>query len=106
MQTSAGISTSTGPGRPERKAWKARRITWPVCCGRMIASARFTTVSQVLAATVFGRTKNMSSGLPPGSARIGTLSALAWARPPTAFSAPAWDCTATTPKRLRSESLE
>ena len=33
---------------------------------------------------------------------MGTLSAYACAKPPMAFSAPAWLCTATTPKRCRS----
>ena len=87
--TSPGISTTTGAGRPVRKAWKARRITIPVWSGLVITSTLLTTAGQVFAATKFGRTNSMFNGLPPGRARIAELSALACASPPTEFSAPA-----------------
>ena len=70
--------------------------------GRVTNSADFDTVSQVRVAKKLGRTFTMSRGLPSGNTRMGMLSALAWASPPIEFSAPAWDCTATTPNRLRS----
>ena len=39
MNRSVGISTSTGPPRPERNRWKARRITFGISFAEVIGSA-------------------------------------------------------------------
>ncbi len=44
---SQGISTATGPGRPDTIAWKARAMTWGASLGCSIRSANFSSVFSV-----------------------------------------------------------
>src|SRR6266480_4525690 len=99
--TSAGISTVTGPGRPLRRRWNARRITLAVISAFHRTSLYTETDSYACAGEKFGRTECWLMAGPPGRYRTGTLSANACARPPMQFSEPGPPCVTITPNFLR-----
>ncbi len=95
--TSAGISTTTGPGRPFLRWWKALLIIAGISSTFSTVSACFEIGSYILLAQKLGATDIRSSEYPPGITKTGMLSAFAWAKAPIEFSAPAADCITNTP---------
>ena len=79
--TSPGISTSTGPGRPWRICEKATRISSETRPGWLMLAAHLVTLRYPGAASKLGWTWVRSLGGPPGSSSSGIESAKAWADP-------------------------